>query len=100
MIYDLYKFESLPESWMESAETDDYETAVEFFEADGYQVVERCLADCCEIVSNNTDTYEEAIAMLTRDVDRFYPLCEYVLDTQIDIYNQWLSSLEQKGETA
>lgn len=98
--YDLTTFVPLPEEWMLSVGARDYDTAVEILEKNGYQVIERCLADACEIIGNNTGTYEEAIEMLTRDTDRFYPLSEYGLDTQIDIYNQWLASLEQEGETA
>lgn len=93
--YDLYKFEPLPQQWLDNLGTDDYDRAVGLIEYHGYQIVERCLAHCCEIIGNNTDTYEEAIEMLTRDTDRYFPLSEYGLDTQIEIYNQWLESLDK-----
>ena len=102
MACDLYKFEPLPEAWYKDLGTDDYNEAVEMLEHNG-TFIERCLADACEVYGNNADTDEEAIENIRKDYDwgtGIYPLCEYVLDTQIDIYNQWLASFEQKGETA
>ena len=93
--YDLYKFEPLPQQWLEDLGTDDYDRAVDLIEYHGYQVIERCLADACEVITNNTDTYEEAIEMLTRDSERYFPLSEYDLEHQIEIYNQWLAQFDK-----
>ena len=59
--YNLNEFVPLTAEQMASVGTDDYNEAVSILEANGYVIIERNLADCCEVYRSNADTDAEAI---------------------------------------
>lgn len=95
MTYDLYEFVPLTKDLYEQAMTTDYNEAVERLEYNGHIIIERCLADCCEVIANNTDSDEEAFDRIIEDGDMMYPLSEWGRKAQFEIYKQWSAQFDK-----
>ncbi len=92
--HNLNEFASLTAEQLESAGTNDYNEAVEILESNGHVIIEKNLADCCEVYRNNAETDAEAIGAIRNDYingGRVYPLANYEIKEQIIIFTQWLA---------